>query len=231
MEQKQTSLRHASFLAPIRRCRRLVRLLLPEGIRLHLDQWRLTRSGVLVMEPFSSLGQVQMVTVENYVSIGRRSYWNSGMCWDRVRIGRYCSIACNVSIGVGNHRLTLLSTSPFIYGVNFQEDHIDTVIANDVYIGENAIVMKGVRVGDGAVIGAGAIVTHDVPPWAIVVGVPARVLKYRFDERTRQRLAAVQWWTMDEDELRRLDASDVESCLSALESFRSATGPHSEADH
>ena len=107
----------------------------------------------------------------------------------------------------------------------FQENDVDTIIGNDVWIGVNAVIMNGIHVGDGAVIGAGAVVTHDVAPWAIVVGVPACVLKYRFDERTRQRLAAVQWWTMDEDELHRLDTSDVKACLLALESFSDTKGP------
>lgn len=113
-------------------------------------------------------------------------------------------------------------------GARVPENDVDTIIGSDVWIGMNAVVMRGIRVGDGAVIGAGAVVTHDVPAWAIVVGVPARVLKYRFDEQTRQRLAAIEWWTIDEDELRRLDASDVKACLSALESFRNAEGPHEE---
>lgn len=184
------------------------------------------QSGELVMEPFSSIGAT-FAGVRSWhgVSIGRRSYWQSGYCWGRVQVGRYCSISVNVSIGGDRHPWSWLSSQPFGTGPVFQENDVDTIIGNDVWIGANAVVMKGIRVGDGAVIGAGAVVTHDVPAWAIVVGIPARVLKYRFDEQTRQRLAAIEWWTIDEDELRRLDASDVNACLSALESFSDTKGP------
>ena len=226
MNRPQSSLRSINCFAPIGRLRHLVGLLLPEALHLKIIRWRLMRSGELIMEPFSSLGATLIgVRPWHGVTIGRRSYWVSGYCWGRVQIGRYCSISANVSIGVDRHPWPWLSSQSFGTGPVFQENDVDTIIGNDVWIGVNAVIMNGIHVGDGAVIGAGAVVTHDVAPWAIVVGVPACVLKYRFDERTRQRLAAVQWWTMDEDELYRLDTSDVKACLLALESFSDTKGP------
>lgn len=227
MDERQSRPMHFNYVASIRHFWIRVELLLPEALHLKIIRWRLMRGGELIMEPFSSLGRTRMNGERpgHGVSIGRRSGWGSGYCWDRVQIGRYCSISVNVSIGAGRHPTAWLSSQPFGTGPVFQENDVDTIIGNDVWIGANAVVMKGIRVGDGAVIGAGAVVTHDVPAWAIVVGVPARVLKYRFDEQTRQRLAAIEWWTIDEDELRRLDTSDVKACLSALESFSDTKGP------
>lgn len=205
------------------RIRMLVRLLVPVPLQYWIFRRHLITTGKLIMEPFASLGRTRLNgdNAGQGVSIGRRSFWESGYCWGKVHVGRYCSIAENVSIGAAQHPLTWLGMSPFFYkkaGSAFQENDVETDIGNDVWIGTNAVVMKGVHVGDGAVVGAGAVVTHDVPSWAVVVGVPAHVLKYRFDERTRQRLATVKWWMTDEDFLRRLDARNVGVCLSALES-------------
>ena len=214
MSERRSSRERSSFLALIVDfLRHVSHLLLAEPLQLKISRRRAVQRGELIMEPFSSLGVTLLVAdkLRPEVKVGRRTYWVSGYCWGRVHIGRYCSISANVSIGGDRHPWGWLSTSPYVWktvGV-FHENDVDTVVGNDVWIGENAVVMKGIHVGDGAVIGAGAVVTHDVAPWAIVVGVPACVLKYRFDERTRQRLAAVQWWTIDEDELHRLDASDV----------------------
>jgi acetyltransferase-like isoleucine patch superfamily enzyme len=76
------------------------------------------------------------------------------------------------------------------------------VIGNDVWIGTGAIILRGLSVGDGAVIGAGAVVTKDVPPYAIVAGNPARVIKYRFEEAVIKRIQASKWWEMSDGEIR-----------------------------
>ena len=113
-------------------------------------------------------------------------------------IGSFCSIARNVSIGTGMHPLTTLTTHSLVHAECFTEEgdisivpehrvdferHRPVTIGNDVWIGLNAVLMDGVTIGDGAVIGTHAVVTHDVPPYAIVVGIPAKILRYRFDEK------------------------------------------------
>jgi acetyltransferase-like isoleucine patch superfamily enzyme len=117
-------------------------------------------------------------------------------------IGKYCSISWNISIGGKNHNYLRTTTFPE-YHLNrilegksaiIENDMDDTNIGNDVWIGVGAIVMRGVKIGDGAVIGAGAVVTKDVPPYAIVAGVPAKIIKKRFSDDIIKQLLEIQWW-------------------------------------
>lgn len=130
-------------------------------------------------------------------------------------IGKFCSIAAYAVIGPPGHPLDHVSTHPSFflnvpaYGYTFvaAEDSVKdaqrTVIGHDVWIGTGAMVKRGVKIGTGAVVGAGAVVTRDVPPYAIVGGVPARVLRHRFDTRIIERLLASRWWDRDEQWLGR----------------------------
>ena len=95
------------------------------------------------------------------------------------------------------------------------------VIGNDVWIGSRVIIKQGLNIGTGAVIGAGSIVTKDVPEYAIVAGCPARIIRYRFDENTIKRLLATQWWTLSEKEIRRFAdcINDVEAFLESVEAY------------
>ena len=100
----------------------------------------------------------------------------------------------------------------------FEKKEESTIIGNDVWIGAKAIIRSGVTIGDGAVIGAGAVVTKDVPPYAIVAGVPAKIIRYRFDEELRKALLAAKWWDRDMTELRTLPFNNVRQCLQKLSS-------------
>ena len=126
---------------------------------------------------------------------------------EHLRIGRFCSIASGAKFlfNSANHTLSSLSTYPFpIFfeewglpadGVAEAWDHRgDIVVGNDVWIGYEAVILAGVTVGDGAVIGARAVVTRDVPPYTIVGGVPARTIRRRFPGDVIARLLAVRWW-------------------------------------
>ncbi len=118
-------------------------------------------------------------------------------------IGKFCSIAPNrviIMLG-GLHRTDWVSTYPFnvfykefkhIKGIPFSKG--DVKIGNDVWIGLDAVILSGITIGDGAVIGANSLVTKDVPPYAIVGGDPAKILRYRFDEKTIQKLLEIKWW-------------------------------------
>ena len=98
---------------------------------------------------------------------------------------------------------------------NKVEESKQTIIGNDVFIGVNVTVLDGVKIGDGAVIGAGAVVVDDIPSYAIAVGVPAKVVKYRFDDQTINALLEKQWWNASEEELKKVERNfwDVESFL------------------
>lgn len=144
------------------------------------------------------------------------------------KVGKFCSIAGDVRIGMANHTLSYLSTSPIFTeksnGTGHKWASSDTVnpydpvvIGNDVWIGERAMVLGGVKIGNGAVIGAGAIVTHDIPPFAIAVGIPARVIRYRFDSDLIDAIESCQWWNYDEDELKGLLPYFQKSSISVQE--------------
>lgn len=144
-------------------------------------------------------------------------------------IGAFTSIANRVVIGGGRHPMEWVGMSPVFYAgrdsvkAKFSE-HLRhpvkrVVIGHDVWIGHSAMVLPGVVVGNGAVIGAGAIVTKPVPPYAVVAGNPARLLRYRFDEETVQRFESIKWWSWPEDDLYSLGSltDNVPAFLDAAE--------------
>ncbi len=144
-------------------------------------------------------------------------------------IGRFVSIANGVVLGGGRHPMEWVGMSPVFYRgrdsvkAKFSEHEREPVrrvrIGHDVWIGRSAIVLPGVDIGHGAVVGAGAVVTKSVPPYAIVAGNPARLIRHRFPEAVVQRLLASAWWDLDEDRLRALGplTQDVEAFLNQLE--------------
>ncbi len=125
---------------------------------------------------------------------------------DAIRIGRFCSIACGARFLMtsANHTMTSLSTFPFPLFRDQWGDSMpvtqawdnkgDIVVGNDVWVGYEAVILAGVRIGDGAIIGARAVVTKDVPPYAIVGGMPAKTIKMRFPEDTVSQLLSLKWW-------------------------------------
>jgi virginiamycin A acetyltransferase len=155
-----------------------------------------------------------LATVRGDVRIGKCTYVSSYAdirgVGSATRIGNYCSVARGVKILSSGqvHGLDSISTFPFylidrsLSRADFMSSRRDVVIGNDVWIGVDAIILPGVRVGDGAVIGAGAVVTKDVAPFQIVAGVPAMPLRMRFAEPVCAAIAASKWWERDYDELK-----------------------------
>lgn len=146
------------------------------------------------------------------VTMGRYSYVGAANSINNVSIGSFCSIASYCAIGGGGHPLNYVSTSPVflkernIFGESFSELTFDsaprTTIGNDVWIGEAAFIKAGITVGNGAVVGAHAVVTKDVPSYSVVVGAPARVIKYRFESSTIRALEDLAWWEWDLDRIK-----------------------------
>ena len=146
------------------------------------------------------------------VAIGDYTYLSRHALVANTTIGKFCSIGPNLCCGQGLHPTAGVSTHPMFYspakqnGVTLSPEPQftetkQTNIGNDVYIGANVFILDGVTIGDGAVIGAGAVVTRDIPPYAIAVGVPAHVIKYRFDPDTIQALLQRQWWNAPDSQL------------------------------
>lgn len=151
-----------------------------------------------------------------YCIVGKNTYINKNAIISYTEIGRYCSIGPNLVCGWGNHPINGISTSPTFYSNkpanNYKickeskcEERKKITIGNDVFIGMNVSILDGVKIGDGAVVGAGCVVSKDVPPYAIVVGCPMRILKYRFDEETRKNLLTLKWWDFPDDQIKEVE--------------------------
>lgn len=146
-------------------------------------------------------------------SLGDYSYLGPHCRLIYANVGKYCSIGADCAIGMGTHSLNYISTSSIFTakknGTGYSwadkssfEEYKEITIGNDVWIGQRVMIMGGVNIGDGAVVGAGSIVTKNVPPYAIVAGVPAKIVRYRFSDEVIEKLEASQWWTLDDNVLK-----------------------------
>lgn len=201
----------------------IIRKIVPENLMDMINRWRLrTRF------PGLSVGKRCYVTDSNFgeavnissdvtllsCGVGNYTYIGPGCVMSNVIIGRYCSIASQVYIGLGTHpSRKFVSTHPLFYlnrpamgwsiaDHDYLSEFSPTVIGNDVWIGLRAAIVDGVTVGDGAIIGAGAVVVKDIPPYTIWGGVPARQIRERFSKEEVEFLTSFKWWEKDENWLR-----------------------------
>jgi acetyltransferase-like isoleucine patch superfamily enzyme len=183
---------------------------------------------------FEAPCSIKWMKAEHSLEMGAFSYAVSGYYFG-VKIGRYTSIGEAVQIGRGSHPVSWGSTSPLFYQPHrfvLDQDLPEarsftfnapgqaaqtTVIGNDVYIGHGAFISQGVTVGDGAVVGAYAVVTKDVPPYAVVVGNPATIVKLRFPAKTVARMQALAWWRYAFWDIPRSPIADPEAFLDHVE--------------
>ena len=143
--------------------------------------------------------------------IGRRSYISSKSVLNNCAVGKFSSIGMELFAGGGKHPTSFVSTYPAFYSKsnagclvsfvtdNLFEEYSPIVIGNDVWIGARVIIMDGVRIGNGAIVAAGAVVSKDVPDYAIVGGVPAKIIRYRFEPGEIDFLKSLSWWDKDEE--------------------------------
>ena len=185
-------------------------------------------------------GTVYLTEMYPNFEIGHKTYGDCSvliMGWGvdaTAKIGDYCSFGSHACLLYGgDHRTEWVTTFPLINKTDSVISKGDIIIGNDVWIGHGAYVLSGVTVGDGAVIGCNAVVTKDVPPYTIVVGNPAEIVRKRFSDTVIQRLLAVRWWDFPDDEVMRLApllmSANIQECLTELENVR--TGLEHDVDN
>jgi chloramphenicol O-acetyltransferase type B len=193
------------------------------GIKLSFGIDSIPKNGRLVLEEGTSIHAKVMKF--NELSVGAKTYIRSGTELLNVReIGRFCSISNNVLIGQykgeRGHPMSWVSTYPFQLGVQapmLRDPGIPGVrIGHDVWIGREAMIMEGVSIGTGAVVAGRSVVTRDVPEYAIVAGIPARVIRYRHPPELAARLLESRWWDIHEAELKKMPMNDPEDFLECI---------------
>lgn len=199
-------------------------ILIIKFIYRYLKSIFLRRNGIY-LSPYSYFNNKTLCEGSNVVhkganisssSIGYGTYIGPGTLLSNSKIGRYCSIAGNIKVISATHPTSkFVSTSPMFFSTLKQSGKTycktncfkeflsvegrNVIIGNDVWVGEGVTIKGGVRIGDGAIIAMNACVTKDVPPYAIVGGVPAKVIRYRFDENEINQLLSIKWWDKSEE--------------------------------
>ena len=168
----------------------------------------------------------------NNVTVGKGTYIAFNAYISNTTIGKFCSIGPNILCGFGFHPTNGISSSPVFYSTRKQagftfsatdkcEERKAITIGNDVFIGMNVTILDGVTIGDGAVIGAGAVVTKNIPPYAVAVGCPVKIIKYRFSADIIDSLIKSRWWDQDDTVLKEVekDFFEVEKFLSNIKNI------------
>jgi len=175
---------------------------------------------------------MQDISIRNKVEIGKFSFVNTRTTlFYKTKIGRYCNIGKQCEIATVDHPIDWLSTSPIQYNISgeYSTKHYDEsfkmrkcdqtegcTIGNDVWVGSLSIIKAGVTIGDGAIVAGHSMVTKDVPPYAIVGGVPAKIIRYRFDEETISKLLELKWWDMDINDLSGITFDNIKMAITEL---------------
>ncbi|MEA3315922.1 MAG: CatB-related O-acetyltransferase [Campylobacterota bacterium] len=208
----------------------------------NLNRWNTKGKIVELEEAIEINGEVKVFEVD---SLGAFTYINGGSFYDVKSIGRYCSIAFGCFTSPAEHPSTFLSTSPFQYSYDnrwptsniwnsYREKNKESfpimlrlrteatkkesvVIKNDVWIGQNVTILRGVSIGNGAILASNSVITKDVPDYAIMGGIPAKIIKYRFKEEIISRLLELKWWDLSLDLLEGVPFNDIEKAIELIE--------------
>jgi acetyltransferase-like isoleucine patch superfamily enzyme len=193
------------------------------SLRMTFHRWKIKKKNPTCVfyenswvDQTSQLGAYNVVFKNASISnsiIGDYTFIQKASVVNNADIGKFCSIASGVCIGLGSHPVSFVSSHPAFYASDqpipktFCEKTVysplkRTIVGHDVWIGQNALIKDGIKIGTGSIIGAGAVVTHDVPEYAIVAGVPAEIIRYRFDAGLRSKLVETKWWDLPEKKLK-----------------------------
>ena len=190
-----------------------------------------TFSGPAYINRFTQIGPL--------AKVGKYFGMNESCYVARAEIGSYCSFGARTAINPFNHPVDWLSINEFQYhplSFNWVDEYVNinrmertpdmlprVRIGNDVWTGHNVNIMSGVNVGDGAIIGAGSVVTKDVPAYAVVAGVPAKIIRYRFSEEVIEKLLQLKWWDLDISSLSGLPFNDINKCIDLISEIKNST--------
>ena len=145
------------------------------------------------------------VEIGNFSDIGKYTYIGQYTTITSTKIGNYCSIASFVKIGHGEHDLNRISTNSIFYKNSFKElTKKKCEIGNDVWIGTDVIILRGVKIGNGVVIGANSLVNKDIPDFSIAVGSPVRIVRKRFDDSKIDKIIESKWWDYDLEKSKKI---------------------------
>jgi len=164
-----------------------------------------------------------------HVTIGKGTYIADYAIISDTVIGKFCSIGPHLRCGWGIHPVNGISTSPVFYSTHTEvgftfsesdkcEEHKQIEIGNDVFIGRNVTIIDGITIGDGAIIGAGAVVSKNIPPFAVAVGSPIQIIKYRFSKEIIEELLSIKWWDREDSVLKEVEKNffEVEKFLEVM---------------
>jgi len=166
-------------------------------------------------------------------TLGEYSYIAQFSIVNKTEIGKFCSIGHGAFIGLWEHDMAVSTHSFFLYETsggfvkgyrNYEKDNVTTTIGADVWVGANAIILKGVTIGDGAIVGGGAVVTKDVPPYAITVGNPAKIVRYRFSPEEIEFLLRLRWWDLPREVIQKMVDQNLFRSIEKIKVFAMDNG-------
>ena len=166
-------------------------------------------------------------------TLGEYSYIAQFSIVNKTEIGRFSSIGHGAFIGLWEHDMAVSTHSFFLYETsggfvkgyrNYEKDNVSTTIGADVWVGANAIILKGVTIGDGAIVGGGTVVTKNVPPYAIAVGNPAKIVRYRFSPEEIEFLLRLRWWDLPRDVIQKMVDRELFRSIEKIKVFAMENG-------